>query len=106
MKTIDDILAFIKDNSTKDDWKLSDGHVIRTAGPRSGHSCPLCWLGTKTNNNQYHDTLLYKDICEKMGIDIESVGRPIAIASDDGVEHCDFNPILRQRLLEACHLVG
>lgn len=109
MRTIDDVLTFIRDNSKPGDWVtgvrgMDNRCIIRERKPtRSSNRCPLCWMATQLEVNQLDTVVDFLEVYESLevsGVDATA----IASAADYTVGHRDYNMALRERLLHACHL--
>lgn len=101
MKTIDELLAFIRANSKPGDWKLNTDNEVRFAIPGQPRYCPVCWVGHKTGKNKWGLSLGAWTVGREMGLDAADVSL-VAAAADH--ESHPVTAELRVRLLEACHI--
>jgi hypothetical protein len=106
MKNVDEILAFIKENSTEEDWDKCPWGTIRfksisRESPRG--ACPICWLASKLGKNPGRNALDVLTVAKDMELPREAFA-PIVLAADFKTQKSDYDPEIRRRLLDACHL--
>jgi hypothetical protein len=110
MRTIDDVLTYIRDNSKPGDWQVTRNGCIRTVNKKwnsyagnDHYQCPLCWLATALGCNPANIRLNYDVITSNIKVPYNEASE-IAHAADYQPGTREYDMAMRERLLHACHL--